>query len=49
VKSFRYFRAKINGFNVLLIGSSVTGGIRLERKKSSGQKKLFVMPKMDSF
>jgi len=49
VKSFRYFRVEISGFNISLISGSVTGRTRLRGIKSSGQKKLFMMFKRDSF
>ena len=49
VKSFGYFRIEISGSNISLTSGSVTGGTRLGRIKLSGQKKLFVMSKGDSF
>ena len=49
VKSFGYFRIEISGSNISLTSGSVTGRTRLGRIKLSGQKKLFVMSKGDSF
>ena len=49
VKSFGYFRIEISISNISLISSSVIGRTRLRRIKLSGQKKLFMMSKRDSF